>query len=299
MTDIIERPVLAETDETGVPAQAPTAFNTSNSGFVIHRSGQIRHEFRREGREFALELAGFLNKPLAGKATIVVFEELFGQQDRVHWVQHFKNPNDYHVILDLVDHDKTFKDITERDRLAEGGGGNWERMFTEGTFSERVIVPQHGVGDHDDDDDDPTYFADPASHQTTVPEGELLHTGNAGITIMRTAHCKYEFRDEARQFAYEWANHINNTLRGSVSAFLFEETFGRQDRIHWTLHFKTLNDYLKLVELGKDETYRQILGARRVALAKGGGSWEKTFVDGTIQDLVLSPLRSGTTASGF
>ncbi|SDD61683.1 DUF6039 family protein [Actinokineospora iranica] len=294
MTDIIERPATVEQ-----AAPAPESFNTSNSGFVIHRSGQLRYEHRREGREFALELAAFLNKPLAGKATIVVFEELFGQQDRVHWVQHFKNPNDYRVILELVDHDKTFKDITERDRLAEDGGGNWERMFIEGTFSERVIVPQHGVGDHDEDDDDPSYFADPASHQTSVPAGELLHSGNAGVTIMRTAHCKYEFREEARQFAYEWAAHINTTLRGSASVFLFEETFGRQDRIHWTLHLKTLDDYRKLVALGREDSeYQRILRERRVALAKGGGSWEKTFVDGTIHDLVLTPLKSGRT-TGF
>ncbi len=281
-------------------ADGGEALNSATAGLIIHRTGQIRHEFRTEGRQFIGELIGHINAQLPGTATTCVYEEVLGQLDRIHCLIHLKQPNDYRALLHMADHDDRYIDITEADRLDKSGGGNWERMFTEGTFSETVYVPQHGVGDddgHDEHDDDDT-FVPPAYNQTKVPGNELLHTGNAGLLVIRTGQAKYEFRNEARYFGYEWANRVNEVLRGSVSVYLYEQTFGIQDRIHWLIHFRSLADYQKLQRLAsEDAELREILAKPWINAHKGGGGWARCFVDGALIDTPMIPLQP--TAVGF
>ncbi|MFJ8439905.1 DUF6039 family protein [Kitasatospora griseola] len=283
-------PAMAALPDTG-----HELLHSGNAGLIIHRVGQLRHEFRNEGRAFASDLVSALNKPVADVASVLVYEEILGRVDRLHWMIHMRMPNDYSRFLHVADHDKSFKEVTETDRLADRDGGNWERMYVEGSFQERVYVPQHGLSHDGQDDHAAATFVPPAMHQTGLPADRLRHSADTGLTIIRTAQTKFEFRNEAREFAFEWARHVNRALAGDVTAYLFEETFGQQDRIHWMLHLDSLDSYQRLLELKhKDAAFQKMLTTEFIPARKGGGTWERTFVDAGIHDTVLTPLHSGT-----
>src|SRR4051812_38042322 len=77
--------------------------DSGNAGFLVHRMGQVRHEFSAEGLRFAREMSGYLTRKLAASISVMSFREVFGQVDRVHWIQHMRNPSDYAVFLDMSD----------------------------------------------------------------------------------------------------------------------------------------------------------------------------------------------------
>ncbi|SCE73351.1 hypothetical protein GA0070562_2103 [Micromonospora tulbaghiae] len=300
---ITSRPTSAKSDPWSflLPAQHQTTtapdeiLHSGNAGLIIHRVGQVAYEFRDEAREFARSLQQHNNQVLHPYATAFVYEEVFGRQERLHWLIHMRAPNDYGRLLEMVEHDSDFKEIAQGDRLTDRGGGNWERMFGEATFQETVIVPQHGLTHADEDDDLDGLFAAPAHHQTDQPADRMLHSANACAIVHRRAQVKYEMRKEGRQFAYEWQEHINRALAGEATIFLYEETWGRQDRIHWLIHLRTLDAYRHLMRLAEtDDDFRALLDKQFVAPHKGGGTWGRMFVEGSINDTVLVPHTART-----
>ncbi|MDQ2583626.1 DUF6039 family protein [Saccharothrix yanglingensis] len=285
------------------PAQEQTPdpvdelLHTGNSGLIIHRVGQVNYRFRRQARSFARDLQDGTNKALHPYATTLVYEELFGVQDRLHWLIHMKAPNDYGRLLEMVDHDAEYQEIAEADRLSEDGGGNWERMFAEGSFREHIIVPQHGLT-HADDHDVEGLFAAPAQFQTDQSRDVMLHSGNAGVVLHRTGQVRYALRKQGRKFAFEWGAHLNRELAGRCTVFLYEEQWGTQDRIHWMIHLRTLDDYRAVLEqeTGNDEL-RALLAKQRVPDHAGGGDWGALFLDGSLHDTVLIPHYPGAAGS--
>ncbi|MFE3648089.1 DUF6039 family protein [Streptomyces sp. NPDC059152] len=316
MTDTVSAATGAfRAAQTGPAGADGDLLHSGNAGFIIHRAGQLDHAYRTEGRAFAADLVEHLNKVMAGTATVLVHEEVLGAVDRLHWLIHMKKPDDYRRFLEIADHDRSFKEITEADRLTQRQGGNWERMFVEGSFRERVYVPQHGLDDHDADHDtgydaahgghdgahhdhdhdaDATTFVPPARHQTGLPDSRLRSSADSGLTVIRTAQTFYRFRNEAREFAFAWSSEVNRALGGELTVYLYEETFGQQDRIHWMIHLDNLDVYRKLTELSRtDADYRALFGREFVPAHKGGGGWEQTFVPASIHDTVLTPLHGG------
>ncbi|MFJ1598294.1 DUF6039 family protein [Streptomyces sp. NPDC088261] len=268
--------------------------HTGNSGLIIHRVGQLAYEFRTEGRSFARDLQFFTNKALHPNATTLVYEELFGTQDRLHWLIHMRAPNDYGQLLEMVDHNTEFQEVSTSDRLAGQGGGNWERMFLQGSFHERVIVPQHGLTHAHEEADLDGLFAVPARFQSDQLPEQQLHSANAGVIIHRTGQVRFEFRKEGRNFAFAWLSRINEALAGHATVFLYEEQWGTQDRIHWMIHLRSLDDYSRIVELERtDAEFREILTGRRIPEGRGGGTWGRMFLDGTLQETVLVPHHAG------
>ncbi|SHG23412.1 hypothetical protein SAMN05443575_1759 [Jatrophihabitans endophyticus] len=264
--------------------------NSANAGLIIHRVGQFKYEFSDEGHGFSVDLLNYINENQLGTATTFCYEETFGVRDRVHWLIHMRSADAYKKLLHMVDHDEKFQDISIRDRLPEKGHGNWEKIFIESSMQERILVPQHGVNQHHDDDDDPDLFAPPAYNQTMQPRDEQLHSGNAGAIVMRAGNVKYEFREEGRIFWWDWQEHVNLALPGRVTSFLYEETWGRQDRVHCLIHLRDLEDYKAVLELERDPAFREeVYAKQRVHESKGGGTWEQLFVDGTIDDTLLVP----------
>lgn len=263
--------------------------NSSNAGLIIHRVGQFKYEFADEGHGFSVDLLNYINENQLGVATTFCYEEAFGVRDRVHWLIHMRSADAYKKLLHMVDHDERFQDISLRDRLPEKGHGNWEKIFIESSMQERILVPQHGVNQlHDDDDSE--LFAPPARNQTLQPVSEQLHSGNAGAIVLRTGNVKYEFREEGRLFWWDWQETVNQSLPGVATGFLYEETFGQQDRIHCLIHLRDLSDYQTLVELDRSPEFRErIYAKQRIHDSKGGGNWEKLFVPGTIHDTLLLP----------
>jgi len=129
-----------------------------------------------------------------------------------------------------------------------------------------------------------------AQDQTGLAPDQILHSASAGVIVERTGQIKNEFRSEARKFAREVAEYMNISQVGVASVFLYEETFGTKDRIHWLIHARSLEDYETLVQMGtRDERYREIIMQNRIAEEKGGGGWDRMFLDGSLQEVVLLP----------
>jgi hypothetical protein len=219
---------------------------------------------------------------------VFLYEELLGTYNRLHWILHMRQPNDYARLLDMVDHDAKWREIADMDRLPARGGGGWERLFIEGSIQETVICPQHGVG-YGQHEDFGT-FQPPASRQTRLPADQLINSANAALIVHRTAQAGYALREEARLFSYEWAGRVNEALAGRASAFLYEEMWGRQDRLHILIHLRSLDAYQELLGLPEqDEGMRDLMARQWVPGFKGGGGWERLFIDATIVDTVLMP----------
>lgn len=284
---------FSETAQAQITIPSDETLHSANCGLIIHRVGQIRSQFRAEAREFARNLQSQTGRALHPHATTFLFEEILGVEDRFHWLVHMKNPNEYSRFIRASDHDPGVRQVVEENRLETKGGGNWERMFEEGSFRETVMVPQHGVVKVQDKKAMEGMFVPPARFQTATPTEKLLHTGNAGVVIHRRAQLRYEFREDGRQFAHEWQEYVNRRFGGDVTILLYEETWGQQDIIHWFLHLRTLDTFGKLMGLAhQDEDYRHLF-ARERSTPKGPVNWTRMFVDGAMKDTVLVPHHPG------
>lgn len=127
-----------------VALKAESVLHSGNAGAILLRSGQVNAKFRSEGREFARDVIDAINTKQAGLATTFLYEEHFGQQDRIHWMTHMRNLGDYHTICQMGTSDEGFRSVFTKQRVAEAaGGGDWSRMFAEGSMQETMLMPQH------------------------------------------------------------------------------------------------------------------------------------------------------------
>lgn len=276
-----------------ITTPAAETLHSANSGLIIHRTGQIRYEFRAEGREFARVLQAHFNRALHPHATTFIYEEIFGTENRFHWLVHMKAPNEYSRFIRASDHDEGVRTTVQENRLEERGNGNWERMFEEGSFQEHVLCPQHGIVQLQDKQAFKEYFALPAHTQTAVPVDRILHSANSGVIVLRSARLRYAFREEGRRFCQEWQEYLNRKLTGQVTTLLYEEIWGQQDRLYWLMHMRDLSDYREVMALSeRDGDYRQLF-TKELSGQRGSGNWASMFVDGSIQDCVLAPHHPG------
>jgi Family of unknown function (DUF6039) len=281
-------------DQTLLPSDE--LLHSGNAGLVVHRVGDFRYEFAEEGYGFSVDLLDHLNSTQVGVATTFCYEEAFGVRERVHWLAHLRSLDEYKKLIHAVDHDPDLQQISLVDRLPEKGHGNWERIFIESSISERVLVPQHGFAQFRNAPYDPqAFFAPPAQNQTAQPLDRQLNSATAGAIILRSGNVRYAFREEGRLYWYDWQEYVNRELAGIATCFLYEETFGRQDTVHCLIHLRDLSDYRALVDLDRSPRMRELIHAKqRIHAGKGGGTWEKLFVDTTIKDTLLLPRAVST-----
>jgi hypothetical protein len=289
------------TDDGGRPGTAGAAaerqsslpagqvLNSGTAGVVVERVAQVRAGHAAEARAFADGLARRLDEQRPGAASMLVYEETFGTRDRLHVLLHLDSFDTYHEVLGA-----------QGDEAQDG----WNRLFVEGSAKDVVLLPQfHGMYGAKVDDDLQSENAaqfkasgvrslPPARNQTDIPDDALLHSGNAGIVIRRSCQMVYDFRAEARQFGREVAASINSRMQGECTIFIFEEAFGPADQLHWMIHLKDLSSYMKLIALhvSDDPEIREIYLKERIAPEKGGGTWARTFVEGTMGDCAFHAL---------
>lgn len=283
-----------------------------NCGVIVERTGQLHSEFKSEGRQFARELAEHINTKYAGIATVFLYEETFGTKDRLHWLIHMKSFDDYETMIQMGTADEGWRDIIMRERIpAHKGGGASERLFVDGTLCETVLLPHlSGIyGTSSDslpdtlvpgDGEGPARLEVPsAQNQTSLPPEEVLNSANCGILMHRTGEVRYEVRNEARQFCRAIAESWNEALKGLASVFLYEEAFGLSDRVHWLIHLKSLSVYYSLMghRARIDPAAREIFTRQWVPAEKGGGGWERLFVQGSLADTALTPQHWGMFAT--
>ncbi|WP_462185998.1 DUF6039 family protein, partial [Frankia sp. CcWB2] len=181
------------------PVPPQRQLHSGNAGFIIARSTQLKYEHSAEGRRLFGDVITYMNRADLNGASFFFYEELFGRKDRVHWLIHWKTPNDYSISLRMVDHDEKMIDLLESDRVVDdNSAGMWGRAVVESSVQERILV--HEEGEHEDSE----VWVDPALLQTGQSEDQLLHSGNALLTMHRTGQALHEFRKEARHFAFAW-----------------------------------------------------------------------------------------------
>lgn len=275
----------------------PELLHSGNSGFIVHRVGQSKYGFHAEAIKFSWALMDYMNSKVGKYVTTRGYEEIFGTRGNLHWLVHMKSPSDYSRLLKMVDHDNSFRKVVDEDRLPASGGGSWERLYVESSYKETIMVPQHGLdqltgteGLNPDYEESDGFFASPARHQTSIPFDQLLHSGNAGAIIHRKGQLKYEFRNEGRAFAFEWSDYFNRTMPGKVTSFIYEEGWGSQDRIHLLIHLKDLDQCKEIMKReSQDPEFRALFAKECVPASKGGGTWARMFVEGTLHDALLVP----------
>lgn len=277
------------------PLPLERLLHSANCGLLIHRVGMFEYDMAHEGRQFSVDLLGYMNEAQAGIATTFAYKEVFGVRERMHWLIHLKSPDQYGKLLEMVENDRAYRRISEADdRIAEEkGGGNWERMFVPGSLQEQVLVPQHGYSE----EHPPDTFVPPAAGQTSQPPELRLNSATAGAIVLKTADVKYELREEGRAFLYAWAQEVNRELAGRATALVYEQTWGRQDRVHCLVHLRTQEDYTAVVEIDRGERMAvEVYGKDWVPVRKGGGGWGGMFVPASMTDLLLLPAAATPAA---
>ncbi len=275
--------------QTSVPADQ--IMHSANSGAIVERVGQLRDEFRVEGRKWARELAEYVTKDNVGAASLFVYDEVFGTKDKVHWITYLKSIDDWETLLYRGVTDRQWQDdiMTSEQIVQEKGGGTWNRMLVDGSRQDTVLLPLSGDEPGRPDDFGPA----PAGAQLSQSAGNILHSANCAMILHRTAQPRYQYRDEARAFCQALAQAWNQAFEGSVSAMCYMEGYGITERLHMLIHFPSLNAYTMLFgpRPVRDARVEEVLGRDW-----GPGSWTGLFADGGINDIALTPLCWGAFA---
>ncbi|NUR27853.1 MAG: hypothetical protein HOV83_18745 [Catenulispora sp.] len=295
--------------QTSVPPDKQ--LNSGNAGVIVERTAQLKNGFRAEGRKFARGLAEYINTSQQGVATVFVYEETFGTKDLLHFLIHLESLAAYETLVQMGTRDEQYRStLTAEQVAAEQGGGGWDKIFVDGGMHETVLIPQfwgmYGTAvDGTLEKESEVYKSSGAitglpgaREQVALPAEQILHSGNAGIILHRTALIEYDFRSEGRKFAREAAESINENLPGEATVFVYEEAFGTADRLHWLIHLKDIKTYYRVLELHvKNEKVRELYFEERIAQEKGGGTWARMFVPGSMADVGLTPQHWGMYAT--
>jgi hypothetical protein len=289
--------------QTSVPADK--LLHSANAGVIIDRIARIRNGQGSRARAAVRELTEYVNTTFIGHASAFVYEETFGARDLLHILVHLRSFGDYEPLLRSAGDGADFRGGVLG---GQGRADLWNDMFAEGSVHDLVMQP-HRWGMHGSLTDEmvrdpgvspiapdggpvPRFDVTPAQAQTSLPAEQLLHTANSAIVIRRTADFDYQFRAEARVFARTIAETVNLNMAGLATVLFYEEDFGRMDRVHWYIHLKSLDVYYLLMGLDA----RVDPGAPRASYIqdwispdKGGGSWEKMLIQGSVRDLALTP----------
>ncbi|MFB6888402.1 DUF6039 family protein [Kitasatospora sp. NPDC056327] len=205
------------------PAAPESLLHSGNSGAMVRKSGQLRSEFRNEGRMFAREVAKHVNSQQAGRASAFVYEESFGYEDRIHFLIHLDALDVYYDLVEMGDRDRAFRESIAKERVGEDtGGGAWDRLFVDGSVHSTVLLPWTGQA------------------------GPQLNSASAGIVLLRSARIGHGFAAEGRELAREIADTVNERYAGEAAVTLFDEAFGDAERVHWAIGLKDLTVYGRL-----------------------------------------------------
>ncbi|MER6265404.1 DUF6039 family protein, partial [Streptomyces sp900105245] len=132
----------------------------------------------------------------------------------------------------------------------------------------------------------------PARHQTAQPADKILHSANAGVVVERVAQIAGGQGDTARRMAREAAEFVNAKHPGLATVFVYEETFGVKDRLHWLIHFRSLEDYERLLHMGGARDFRDGVLGGYVAHHQAD-DWQAAFVPGSVRETMMLPHRWG------
>lgn len=267
-----------------------SVLHTANAGLVVHRSAQIASGMSSAARRACATLIKRFNAEHPGVASACAYEEMFGVQDRLHWLIHLRSLEDYATTPRFGSDDGWFVPGSMRDTVMQP-----HRWGMHGTLTDTMvesITNDPASGPNVAGPDGPLFVVTPAAAQTAQQPNEILHSINSGMILRRTADFDYSYRDEARVFARTIAENVNIAAAGQASAFLYEEDFGRMDRVHWLIHLRSVSVYYLLMGLDartEPDAPRASYLRDWIDLSKGGGGWDRMLVQGSVRDLALLP----------
>jgi hypothetical protein len=264
--------------------------HSGNCGVIIQRSGQVANEMRNQARECALEICEHTAKTQKGFICSFLYEETFGQQDRIHWLIHLRALGDYMRFHRLAHIDPAFGEIFMRNRAPHlPNGGDWTTLFS-GVFQERVLTP-HFWGANASFSPNPTPPSDMrvARFQTTQSDAQLLHTGNSRMIIMREAQVRPQFRSESRVFARAYADYLNQHLADVATVMVYEQHFGAFDRLHWLIHLDSYEDYQYMTEFMAEDGGLRNLMQKSWVEGQSQSGFAQLFVEGSVNEVLLCP----------
>lgn len=118
---------------------------------------------------------------------------------------------------------------------------------------------------------------------------DRLHSLNSGLIIHRIGQANDDFGADALAFGQQLADHMNQALHGVATTTVYRELVGVPNRVHWLVHLTSPADYGLLINMADhDEQFRHIYEDDRLP-ERGGGNWERMFVQSSFQETVLVP----------
>jgi hypothetical protein len=289
-------------ESTSVDAGVQERLNSATAGVLVKRVGQLRAAHRTRGRQALTALSDHINEAYAGLLSATVHEEPFGVRDRLHWVISLSSLEAYDTYRAMEQEDPRWQEIRDTYAVEAGpeGTSSLENLFVDGSLVDTMLLPQ-SFGMYGTANTQPSTvvmvggeaverFVVPCAVEQTE-QANYLHTGNAGLVMHRTGQLVHENRMEGRAFARQLAEGWNASLEGVATIFLYEEVFGQSDRIHWLIHLKHMSTYYNLMGFRAriDAAARELFTRQWVPAERGGGGWERLFVQSSLTDLALVP----------
>ncbi len=306
MPDTVKFTIPPAQEQSSVPPE--DLLNSGNAGVIVERTAQLRNGYHAAGRQFARGLAEMINVKQQGTATVFVYEETFGTKDKMHFLIHLSSLAAYEVLVAMGTRDEEYRAQLSPEQKEEAA--RWDKIFVDAGMHETVLLPQfwgmYGTQADGKLERESTVYTQSAPitsipgarEQVALPSDQVLHSGNAGLVMHRTAVLSYDFRSEGRVFAREVAQSINENLPGEATVFVYEEAFGTADRLHWLIHLKSITSYYRLLELHvRNEKVRNLYFEEKIPPEKGGGTWARMFLPGSMVDVALTPQHWGMYAT--
>ncbi len=281
----------------------PDVLTSASAGVIVERRMQCLPTAGDRARVALLKLSDHVNAKYRGLISAHPFERRAGERNMLHWFVSLSSLESHDLWNGLPDTDQRWQEIVAAQAPADGlDSPRLDHLFTAGGIYDTILIPQsfgmYGTAEESirsvvQIDGEPVErFAVPtAADQAT--QVHPLDTANAGLIMHRTGQFTYANRGEGRAFARGLAESWNRTLDGIATIYLYEEAFDQSDRIHWLIHLRDIATYYNLMGFRArvDPAARDLFTKQWVSPERGGGGWEALFVESSLIDLALAPLR--------
>ncbi|MFJ3932796.1 DUF6039 family protein [Streptomyces sp. NPDC090029] len=135
--------LLPAARQTSLPVES--LVTSASSGLLMHRTAQAAHGYRAEARVLARTLAETYNLNAEGRTTVLLFEEAFGQMDRLHFFIHMADVEAYQELMALdasPDPHAPRASYIQEWISPERGGGTWDKIILQGTTRDSLLAPR-------------------------------------------------------------------------------------------------------------------------------------------------------------
>ncbi|MEU5397687.1 DUF6039 family protein [Streptomyces sp. NPDC005963] len=135
--------LLPAAQQTSLPAA--DLITSGSAGLLMHRTTRLNYAYRAEARVLARTLAETYNLNAKGRTTVLLFEEAFGQMDRLHFFIHMADITAYQELMALdasPDPSAPRASYIQEWISPERGGGTWDKIVVQDSTVDSLLVPR-------------------------------------------------------------------------------------------------------------------------------------------------------------